>query len=45
MAFLSPFFGTSLGCKATKFFKAFLLKCAPRAIEVDVHHVDAPLFN
>ena len=29
MAFLSPFFGTSLGCKAAEFFKAFLLKHAP----------------
>ena len=29
MAFLSPFLGTSLGCKAAKFFKAFLLKRAP----------------
>ena len=29
MAFLSPFLGTSLGFKAAKFFKAFLLKRAP----------------
>ena len=29
MAFLSPFVGISLGCKAAKFFKAFLLKRAP----------------
>ena len=29
MAFPSPFLGTSLGCKAAKFFKAFLLKRAP----------------
>ena len=29
MASLSPFLGTSVGCKAAKFSKAFLLKRAP----------------